>query len=389
MKNSDNPQALRAALAALAALALAMGIGRFAFTPVFPLMQDAAGLSLAEGGWLASANYLGYLAGGISAMALRMRPAAAVRAGLASIGVSTLAMGFVQHLLPWAVLRLAAGIASAWVFVYVSTWALERLAALGRPRLGGVVYAGVGTGIVLAGVTCLAVTALHGGAEAAWVALGAVVFAGSAFLWNSFRSAATRASSREAPYRWRTELAVPIVCYGLFGFGYIIPATFVPAMAKRAISDPGLFGWAWPLFGLAAVFSTLAASRLARVMSHRAIWIGGSLLMALGVAMPLMLRGLGGILLAALLVGGTFMVVTMAGLQEARRLAGAQARVQLAAMTSAFALGQIVGPLTVGPVAGMDGDFARPLLVAAGALVLSAIALGVPGLSKSDPPGSS
>ncbi|HUG57058.1 MAG TPA: YbfB/YjiJ family MFS transporter, partial [Candidimonas sp.] len=47
-------------LAGFIALAVAMGIGRFAFTPMLPMMQNDSGLGLAEGGWLASANYLGY-----------------------------------------------------------------------------------------------------------------------------------------------------------------------------------------------------------------------------------------------------------------------------------------------------------------------------------------
>jgi predicted MFS family arabinose efflux permease len=288
------------------------------------------------------------------------------------IGVSTLAMALSRDFAVWAALRLVAGVASAWVFVHVSTWALGRLAALGRPALGGVVYAGVGAGIVAAGVACLGVIALQGSANAAWLALGAGGLAVTALLWNSFGIEA-RAPSSGTRQVWHAESARLVACYGLFGFGYIIPATFIPAMAKQALGDSQLFGWAWPVFGLAAVLSTLGASRLERFMSHRAIWIGGSLLMAIGVSMPLMLRGLAGILLAALLVGGTFMVVTMAGMQEARRISGAQARAQMAAMTSAFALGQIVGPLTVG--AGANGDFARPLLIAAAALVLGAIAL--------------
>jgi len=38
-------------------LAAAMGIGRFAFTPLMPLMQEHAVLTMAQGGWLAGANY--------------------------------------------------------------------------------------------------------------------------------------------------------------------------------------------------------------------------------------------------------------------------------------------------------------------------------------------
>src|SRR5882672_8613428 len=102
----------------LAALAVAMGIGRFAFTPILPMMREDAGLSVAAGGWLASANYLGYLIGALSAIGLRVRPASAVRAGLLAIGLSTLAMGLEHRFLAWAALRAVAGIASAWVLVF-------------------------------------------------------------------------------------------------------------------------------------------------------------------------------------------------------------------------------------------------------------------------------
>ena len=370
---------MRIALAALAALAVAMGIGRFAFTPILPMMQEDAGLSMAAGSWLASANYFGYLLGALSAIGLRLPPATAIRAGLLAIGLSTLAMGLEHDFFAWVAMRLVAGVASAWVLVFVSAWVLERLAALGRPAMSGVVYAGVGAGIAVAGGACLLLMRLRADSSTAWLSLGIAALAATALLWNFFDkeigvSVPAPPAGPAAPglkgKSWPLVLA-----YGVYGYGYIIPATFLPAMAREAIGDPDLFGWAWPAFGAAAVASTLFASRLTRFTSPRAIWIGCHLAMALGVVMPLFVAGLAGILLAALLVGGTFVVVTMAGLQEARAVAGAQARPLMAAMTSAFALGQIAGPLTLAWLAGAQHDFARPLIVAAALLALSALAL--------------
>src|SRR6185436_2482385 len=140
------------ALAGLAALAVAMGIGRFAFTPILPMMQDDAGITLAQGGWLASANYAGYLAGALWAAAMPLRSEWAIRGGLLVIAASTVAMGLADTMPAWLVLRAAAGVASAWVLVHVSSWALEKPAPLDRPALNGVVYAGVGTGVAIAGL---------------------------------------------------------------------------------------------------------------------------------------------------------------------------------------------------------------------------------------------
>jgi MFS family permease len=171
------------AWAGLAALAVALGIGRFAFTPVLPMMQDDFGLALAQAGWLASANYAGYLAGALSAIRARLPASRAIRGGLVVIGLSTLAMALQQPFLSWLALRFVAGMASAWVLVFVSAWSLERLALLGRPSLSGVVYAGVGTGIVIAGGGCLAVMELDAGSAGAWLALGAGSLLVTALIW--------------------------------------------------------------------------------------------------------------------------------------------------------------------------------------------------------------
>src|SRR6266849_4168378 len=175
--NSASMPAWASALAGLAALALAIGIGRFAFTPILPMMQEDFGLSVSEAGWLASANYTGYLVGALSAIGLRLQSTVAIRAGLLVIGLSTLAMGLDHPFMLSIVLLTMSGIASAWVLVFVSNWALERLALLGRSKLSGTVYAGVGTGIVIAGGACLVLMSLHARSGDAWLSLGVISIA--------------------------------------------------------------------------------------------------------------------------------------------------------------------------------------------------------------------
>jgi len=363
----------------LVALAIAMGIGRFAFTPILPMMQEDAGLSLAAGGWLASANYGGYLIGALSAIGMRVRPTAAIRIGLLLIGASTVAMGLEHRFVVWVVLRAVAGVASAWVLVFVSSWALDQFGALGRSNLSGAMYAGVGTGIVVAGAVCLVLMGIRAPSAAAWMTLGIVSLAFTAAIWPlvqpSPAAIGTATSTVPQSKRWDAEFWRLVLCYGAFGFGYIIPATFLPVMAKEIVSDPGLFGWAWPIFGAAAIASTLFAAQWGRTTSHRSVWIIASWLMGVGVVVPLVIPGLVGIAVAALFVGGTFMVNTMAGMQEARRVAGSDARTLMAAMTSAFAVGQIVGPVCVSYLVGLKRGYAPALILASVLLALSAFAL--------------
>jgi len=368
---STYSEAMRTAIAGLAALAVAMGVGRFAFTPLLPMMQGDAGVSLAQGGYLAAANYIGYLAGALWAM----RPAradVAIRISLLTIAVATLAMGVTHGMPAWVWWRTVAGVASAWALVQVSSWCLQELAALGKPELGGVVFSGVGWGIALAGALCLALMAAGANSSQAWIALGTVSLLAGAVLWPivARRDAAPAAGNG---LTWTAEAIRLVLCYGVFGFGYIIPATFVPAMAKSIVDDPAVFGWAWPIFGATAALSTIFAAG----HGNRRIWTIAALAMAAGVAAPLVIPGAAGVLASALLVGGTFMVITMAGMQEARELAGANAPALMAAMTAAFAAGQIAGPLLVSFLLDAGAGLSSALAIGAVVLVLSAMALGL------------
>jgi predicted MFS family arabinose efflux permease len=362
---------LAVSLAGLAALAAGMGIGRFAFTPILPMMQAESGLSLAAAGWLASANYAGYFAGALSAPLLRSDRA--IRAGLAAIALTTLAMGLEQHLAAWIALRALAGVASAWVLIHVSSWCLERLAPLRRPALNGTVYAGVGAGSMLAGALCLTLIQLHLGWRLAWIALGVVALGAAIALWPVFESK-QRSPGAGGAAAWSGESVRLVLCYAAFGFGYIIPATFIPAFARETLGDAALYGWAWPLFGAAAAASTLAVAPLVRRLGNRGVWVAGHLVMAAGVAAPLVIPGLSGILASAVCVGATFMVITMAGLQEGRSLSGGQAGL-MAAMTAGFAAGQMAGPAFVSVLIHAGGRIEHASVVACVLLIASACAL--------------
>jgi predicted MFS family arabinose efflux permease len=378
-----SPAPRTVALAGLSALAVAMGIGRFAFTPILPMMQADAGLSVVEGGWLASANYAGYLLGAVLATAVPIRATTAIRVALAFTGVTTLAMAFTRGLVVWLALRALAGVASAWVLVFVSAWCLGALAPLGRPQLQSAVFAGVGVGTAVAGAVCIALMQAQATSAAAWAALGVLSLIVTALTWPIFRdpgSTVAGAETRTSPASGRSADRVRLaVCYGVFGFGYIIPATFIPAMARDIVRDPAVFGWAWPVFGITAAASTFAAALVAPVVSTRRLWALAHVVMAAGVMFPAIASGLVPILGAAALVGGTFMVATMTGMQEARRVGGAHGRVLMATMTSAFAAGQIAGPLAVSSLVQAGGGFSAALLVAAGLLAITAGALFAPG----------
>ena len=367
------------ALAGLAALAVAMVIGRFAFTPVLPMMLQHGELSMRAGAWLASANYFGYLLGALSALMLNIRPERAIRGGLLVICITTLAMALPLPYVVWLLLRLGAGTASAWVLISVSAWCLATLSGYQRPFLNGLVFAGVGTGIAAAGLLCFFLNKFNAGSSSAWAALGLLASLATAWIWPCFALQLPESGpglpSIEGSFDWNADAVRLTCCYGIFGFCYIIPATFLPVMAKSVLQDAASFGLSWPVFGLAAALSTLCVTHLARRIGNRRLWMASQWIMALGLVLPILWPQLLSIFAASLCVGGTFMVITLVALQEAKLIAGGAPKILIAAMTSAFAGGQIIGPLTVNAAALGNTGFSTSLAIAAVLLVVSTLLL--------------
>lgn len=356
--STDKQPALPAAtwpivLAGIVSLAVAMGIGRFAFTPLMPLMLRDGIIDIAAGTEWAAANYVGYLLGALSASRFAKKPLLGVWTGLAGIGFTTLAIALVNSKFSGAgtILRGAAGICSAWVLVCTSGWCLNELAIRKASGQGSWIYTGVGLGITLAGV----MTWLGGqqSATALWLELGILACAGAALVMHCMRNQSaiagapkTAAIQANAPEDRRGSYAL-VTCYSAFGFGYIIPATFLPTMAKQLASDPRIFGLTWPIFGLAAALSVAAVAGWLAAWPRARLWALAQASMALGTLLPLFVHSLWSIAVCAVLVGGTFMVATMAGLQLAREMMPSNPTPLLGRMTAGFAAGQIVGPLMI------------------------------------------
>ncbi|MBT2325825.1 YbfB/YjiJ family MFS transporter [Variovorax paradoxus] len=353
--------------AGFVALAMAMGIGRFAFTPMLPLMIRAGSADVAAGGWLAAANYAGYLLGALSTARIPLSPQRVGLLSLAAIALSTAAMGWTDSLALWLVLRFVAGVASAWALVSTSVWCLGWLARFDRAAGPGLLYAGVGAGIALAGLYCWRAGAAGVAPDVLWLQLGALAFVGLLVVAALMPRGAVAQASRPT-----SSGGVPwglVICYGILGFGYILPATFLPVLARAVVDDPAVFGAAWPVFGAAAALSTLLASVLLPRVARRHVLAGSHALMALGCLLPVLHLSVITVLLAALLVGGTFMVATMAGMQEARARSVGDPTRALGRMTAAFAIGQMAGPVLSSALSGSAAGFGGLFIALAAAAV--------------------
>jgi predicted MFS family arabinose efflux permease len=288
-------------------------------------------------------------------------------------------MGLTPSLAVWLLLRFVAGAASAWALVSTSVWCLAWLARFDNPSGAGLLYAGVGLGIALAGLYCWRAGAANVAPDALWLQLGALALAG--LLLVALLMPREAAGSAPAPIRAGNGPAAArtpwglVVCYGVLGFGYILPATFLPVLARAVVDDPSVFGAAWPVFGAAAALSTLFASMVLAKASRQRVLAGSLVLMAAGCLLPVVHLSAFTVGAAAVLVGGTFMVATMAGMQAAKSASIGDPTRALGRMTAAFAIGQMAGPVLSSMLSGKAQGFGGLFIaLASGAVALLASA---------------
>jgi predicted MFS family arabinose efflux permease len=379
----------------MAALAAAMGIGRFAFTPLLPMMLHDGVVDIATGSWLATANYAGYLAGALLYMGLPWLGrrtgrapgnAALVRTGLVATALLTAALALPWPLL-WPLMRLLAGVASAMVFLGTANWCMGRLAQLGRPALGGLIFCGPGLGIVATGLPTGAMVAAGWSAAAGWAVFALLAAVLCVLVWPVVRDAqaptaaaaghaAAPAPSVPAPHP-AAERALLAFAYGLAGLGYIVTATFLPVIARAALPAgsvwPDLF---WPVFGAGVALGALLSTRIAPTRDRRVLLAWAYAVQAAAIALPLLWPGRAGFALGSLLLGLPFTAITFFALQEARHQWPQAAAGFTGLLTALYGIGQIAGPPMAAGLLARAGSpaqgFEWALGVAGSVLVLGA-----------------
>lgn len=368
--------AWRVAIAGMVALSVAMGIGRFAFTPILPMMLHDGSVTLAQGSWLATGNYFGYFVGALACMALRGDAARFIRIGLVATVLVTAGMGVLQGQPAWLVLRFAAGMISALVFVFTAGWCLHRLTELGHAALGGIIFCGPGLGIAIPGLMASGMVALGWHATSAWIAFGVLSALLSAAVWSTIRpevrshAAAASTAPRTTPGLDAPTIAVTLA-YGVAGFGYIITATFLPVIARKVLPAgsvwPDLF---WPMFGAGVALGAFLSTRISLARDNRVLLATAYAMQAVAVTVSIVWPTVAGLALSSMLLGLPFTAITLFAMREARRLWPHAAPRLMGLMTAAYGIGQIVGPPLANRLFAATGGFSASLAVAAVSLVV-------------------
>jgi predicted MFS family arabinose efflux permease len=372
---------LKVLSAGIFSLILVLGVARFSYTPLLPLMQQQAGLGIAEAGWLAAINYAGYLTGAliaslISDLVLKDR---LYRIGLVLAIVSTAVMGLTTDVTVWALSRYVAGLSSAAGMLLGTGLILNWLIRHNHRMELGIHFAGIGLGIAgcAAAVDLLSHWLDWREQWFAFAALGCLLLIPAlAWLPAPDQTGLTKTGEKmvDNPPS-QLFLRILMAAYFCAGIGYVVSATFIVAIVNKL---PGLAGQGNLVFlaiGIGAAPACFNWDLIARRTGDLNALILAAILQIIGILLPVVVGGLFATLFGALLFGGTFigmvsLVLTMAGRYYPTRPAKMMGK-----MTLSYGAAQILGPAITGMLGTYLGSYNAGLYFAAAVMVVGTLLL--------------
>jgi len=386
---------LKVLSAGIFSLILVLGVARFAYTPLLPLMQQQAGLGVAEAGWLAAINYAGYLTGAliasrISSLLLKDR---LYRIGMVLAIVSTLVMGLSTNLVVWAISRYVAGLTSAAGMLLGTGLIMNWLIRHNHRSELGIHFAGIGLGIAgCAGAVMLFTPWLDWREQwFAFTALGCLLLV-PALRWlpppDTSGLTTTGQKLQDKPPS-ALYLRVFMAAYFCAGFGYVVSVTFIVAIVNQL---PGLAGWGNLVFlaiGIGAAPACINWDFIARRIGDLNALILAALLQIVGILLPVLVSGLWSAMLGSLLFGGTFIGMVSLVLSMAGRYYPGMPAKMMGKMTLSYGVAQIIGPAVTGMIGAQFGSYNAGLYVAAAVMALGAgLLLALKLVERRDAPSS-
>ena len=365
--------------AGIFSLILMLGVARFAYTPMLPLMQQQAGLGISEGGWLAAINYIGYLSGAIIASLisdLHFKDKL-YRLGLIVAVVTTLMMGITDNFWLWSISRFFAGLSSAAGLLIGSGLIMNWLIRHDFRSELGIHFGGLGLGIAFCAVVVeLTLSSMNWSQQ--WYLMSAlgVLLMIPAWLWlprpdNVSMTKAGNAMQDRPPSQ--LFLRIFMVAYFCAGIGYVVSATFIVAIVEQM---PGLQGkgpWTFMVIGLAAAPAPILWDYVARWFGDMNALIIAFLLKIVAVLLPVFEPSQFLVILSAALFGATFLGIVSLVLSIAGRYYPTRPAKMMGKMTISYGIAQIIAPAITGVLAEYSGSYSSGLYLAAAMMMVGTV----------------
>jgi MFS family permease len=352
--HSADPRQLFTVLTAGALVLLVVhGLGRFIYTPLLPYLVADGQFSAADGAAVATWNYLGYLMGAM--LAIRWHRIDQIRVMLPLfLGihvVTTLVITQTDNLTVISASRWLNGVANGVVFVQAPALILEWLVLRNRASLSGLVYIGVGIGLLVSSGLVTGSATLLEGAGRWWPA--AVLSIPIAW-WGAMQLRRLEVPVRQHDDSGQALSNTPLLdrasiplflSYAGAGLGYILPMTFLPLLAKMTLPQShGLLDGTWVIVALFTIPAPWLWNKLGALMGDLPALRLNFLIQLAGVLAAVVWPGAVGLVLCAALVGSTFLGTVLLTQRIGRALHPHQGPRLSAAMVALYGFTQMVGP---------------------------------------------
>ena len=367
---SAGPPARLAALAGLAASLVGIGFARFAYTPLLPALVEDGWFDPSAAAYLGAANLAGYLLGALGGARVMRAPGPgwATRAMMGLAAASLIACAWPLGFEWFFVWRLLSGFAGGAVMVAASSLVMLQTPAAKRGRAGGLMFTGVGIGIVFAGAALPWLVEI--GLKEAWLTLGGLSLAITLAAWplaSDRRLPAPAAptpadgAAQPDPKALARALKAVTILYGLCAFGLVPHMVFLVDYVARGL-ERGLGEGAliWTLFGVGALIGPMATGRLADRIGFAAAlrWVVAA---EAAVVALLLLSAHPMVIAASAVIGGMLTPgLVPVTLGRVRELSGDGEAAKAAAWgkaTAGFAVGQAIGAYLLAWVFDLRHDY--------------------------------
>ncbi len=380
---------LKTILGGISALVLTIGIARFSYTPLLPIMQaQVEGFSDFRGGILAAFNYLGYLSGAIIAALLSdiHLKDRLYRWSLPVAVLSTGAMSLTTDFTYWVVFRTISGFTSAAGLVLCSGLIMNYLTGRNEKFSMGMYFSGVGLGLAFSATAVVIFTPYLDWQEQ-WLALCVfgLPLAWLAHRWVPYPTVLPQQIDTDRiENNQDNSILLLQLAYFCAGFGYVVSATFLVDMLSSFLELSKIAGLSWILVGLIATPSCVIWEKVANKSSELKALILAYLLQITGILMLVVNPTPTTALVYALLFGGTFMGIVSLVLTMSGRFYPNSPAKPMGKLTLSFVVAQIIGPVCAGWLAETFGNYDMPMLMAAVVLALGIWPLYVLLIGKGD-----
>ncbi|MER2038397.1 MAG: YbfB/YjiJ family MFS transporter [Solibacillus sp.] len=347
-------------------LAVAMGIGRFAYTPMLPFMQESLNWTNSTAGFIALSNYVGYFIGALlCTFSFFRNKQLSIFIMIWISAISTLLLGFTENIMLIFIGRFVSGLTSAVIFIFTSQIILTYIQSIQKNGYAGYLYSGVGFGIVGSSILLMLFSPILDWNEI-WRILGIASLIMGLIGYSIIRMLPIDSTKSKGKVNNTATIYWLYLAYFLEGLGYIITGTFIVNVAKNSSTIHFDSTLVWLIVGIAAIPSCFLLIRLAEQFGYSKVLSIVLLLQSIGIVLPALNVTNWSFIISAFLFGFTFMGITALANAIVKKINTSA----IGTLTALYALGQIIGPAIAGIL--LDSKHFSSAFLFAGITVLTA-----------------